>query len=186
MRRHLFLTIGTMLLLIGTAGLLRAIAGPPRPTAEPAGADTLFAAWAAHAAMAEVELSNLARTQSASTALKAAAEAMQADHEQAALELRTLAAGKRLTLPAALDPAHLVAREHLAGMHGPEFDRAWLDQMIRGHEAAIALFTTHAKTGVDTELRSFAARQLPALRAHLADAQRLARAAGAGGRRASR
>lgn len=185
MRKHLFLTTGTMLLLIGTAGLLRAIAGPPRPHPEPAGADALFAIWAAHAAMAEVELSDLARMQSGSAALKAAAGTMQADHEQAAHELRTLAAGKRIALPAALDPAHLVAREHLAAMDGPEFDRAWLDQMIRAHEAAIALFTTHARTGADAELRSFAAAQLPALRAHLTEAQRLVRA-GAGGRRARR
>jgi putative membrane protein len=185
MKKHLFLTIGTMLLLIGTAGLLRALAGPPRPPAKAASADAEFAVQAARAALSDVELARLAQAKSPSETMRAAAQTIQADRERTAAELHALATAKGLDLPTTTDRTHAAAHARLNALSGAAFNRAWADQMVMDHQAAIDLFTTQSTSGADAEWRAFAAKQLPALRAHLKQAQSL-QAPRASGRRASR
>jgi putative membrane protein len=44
---------------------------------------------------------------------------------------------------------------------------------VQAHEEAVALFAEYAKTGDNSDLKSWAARTLPHLREHLAMAKKL-------------
>ena len=58
---------------------------------------------------------------------------------------------------------------------GSVFDEGFLATQVKIHQDAIALFVQETNTGSDPELKAFAAKHLPALRAHLQHAQELQR-----------
>ena len=178
MRKHLLPTLGTMLTLIATAGLLRAVAGPPCCVVPQAGPDVQFVIKAAAAGSAGIQLAQLARQKTASEKLKAVAERIETEHQVATSDLKALAARKAITVPEEMDQAHQAARDRLERLSGMAFDRAFAEQMVADHKAAIDLFATHMKTGADAEVRAFAAQQLPALRAHLKQSQDLLKPGG--------
>ena len=179
MRKHLLLTLATMVTLVATAGLLRAIAGPTvRRSASP---DVQFMLAAAESGRAGVQLSLLAQEKAASARVKAAAQRIETDRQAANAELEVLAGAKNLQLRADNADGHAASIAALHTMSGAAFDRAWVEQMIREQEAAVVLFSTQSTSGADAEVRAFAARQLPALRAHLKQSQALLEAR-AGGR----
>ena len=191
MRKHLLLTLATMLLLVGTAGLLRAIAGPAqgqgraqgqRPADQPVTADSRFMTTAAQSGAAEVALATLAQEKSTTARVKAIAQKIQTDHVRANGELRAIAKKKNVTIPETADPAHTAAHDRLSALSGAAFDKAWIAQMIKDHETAVDLFTKQSKGSGDAEVRAFAAQTLPALQAHLKQVQDLS-TAGSGGSR---
>jgi putative membrane protein len=170
-----------MVMLIGTAGLLRAIAGPSqgkRQTGQPVTADSRFMTAAAQSGIAELELAALAQEKSTNVRLKGVAQKIEADREKASGELKALASKKSVTLPDAPDAAHQVARDRLHALAGAEFDSAWIARLVQDHEAAVALFSKHAAGGGDPEIRAFAAGNLPALQARLRQVQDLAKTGG--------
>jgi len=58
---------------------------------------------------------------------------------------------------------------------GAAFDEGFLSTQVTAHQDAIALFVQQSNTGSEPELKAFAAKHLPALRAHLQQAQELQR-----------
>ena len=56
----------------------------------------------------------------------------------------------------------------LAAVPRAAFDAAFVTAMIARREAAVALFEAESRDGRDDEVKEWAARQLPALREHLA------------------
>jgi putative membrane protein len=79
-----------------------------------------------------------------------------------------------IALPTALDRKHRQAADRLAKLHGPAFDRAYSQQMVKDHEETVRLFRTEAQQGNDPELKRLAATTLPTLEEHLNMARNLA------------
>jgi putative membrane protein len=72
------------------------------------------------------------------------------------------------------------ARDQMLGRNEPwmtqagaQFDRGFVEAQVRAHQEAITLFEKESSNGSDTDLKAFATKQLPALRAHLKQAQDL-------------
>jgi putative membrane protein len=113
----------------------------------------------------EVDLAQMAKTKSSNDKLKKAAEAIEKDHTDANAELRMLADRADVALPGLTDEQK-ATKDRFQKLEGAEFDRAWIDQMIKDHEAAIDLFTRGTKA-TDVTVRTFAESKLPALKNHL-------------------
>ena len=113
----------------------------------------------------EVDLAQMAKTKSSNDKLKKAAEAIEKDHTDANAELRMLADRADVALPGLTDEQK-ATKDRFQALSGAEFDRAWIDQMIKDHEAAIDLFTKGTKA-TDVSVRTFAESKLPALKSHL-------------------
>jgi putative membrane protein len=70
-------------------------------------------------------------------------------------------------------------RDQMAGAEpwmsqsGAAFDKGFIDSQVNAHEEAISLFEREAAGGSDAQLKAFASKQLPGLRAHLKQAQDL-------------
>lgn len=62
--------------------------------------------------------------------------------------------------------------EELNNLSGAAFDKKYLEIMIRDHEQAVDLFSKAMESN-DAQVKAFASKSLPALRAHLYDAKRL-------------
>jgi len=58
-------------------------------------------------------------------------------------------------------------------LSGAEFDRAFINHMVMGHEKAISKFETASENLQDADLKKYAQKTLPVLREHLRMAQKL-------------
>jgi putative membrane protein len=159
----------------------QAPATPPLPPPNPSpttpgqanagtGAQT-FVTQAAIAGMAEVELGKMATQSGSNAKVKSFGQQMVTDHTKAGDELNSIATAKAVTLPTSLDPMHQATRDKLAKLSGAEFDRAYMEAMVSGHQTVAKNMMTEASSGTDPELKAFAAKILPTVQMHLKMAQ---------------
>jgi putative membrane protein len=126
-----------------------------------------FVKKAGEANLAEVETGKLAQTKAQSPEVKKFAAQMVKDHSKAGAELQTLAQQKNLMVPKDVSAEHKAAMEKLKSKSGPEFDAAFMDQMKKDHDKAVALFTAASTSAsVDKDLQGFAKKTLPTLQEH--------------------
>ncbi|KAK0039248.1 DUF4142 domain-containing protein [Biomphalaria pfeifferi] len=123
--------------------------------------------------MAEVMLGNLALQKTQNEQIRQFAQQMVTDHTNANNELKQLAESKNITLPSSVSNKQQSAYDKLNGMTGMNFDKAFMKQMVKDHEAAVKLFEKQSEKGEDAEAKAFAAKTLPTLRMHLQMAKTL-------------
>ena len=133
--------------------------------------DREFMTEAASGGRLEVELGNLATQRAASDAVRQFGQRMVTDHGKASMELAALATRKGIQLPQSLMATHAAVRDRLATLSGSEFDRAYMQEMVRDHNEDVAAFQREAQSGTDPDVRAWAAQTLPTLQQHLAMAQ---------------
>jgi len=136
-------------------------------------ADREFVSRAATGGTAEVELGRVATQRAVRPSVRSFAERMVADHGRANAELAALARRKGLDVPTALEPSQQAMRDRLSGLSGPDFDRAYMSEIVRDHTEDIALFERAAEISSDPDLKAWATRSLPMLRDHLALARQV-------------
>lgn len=129
--------------------------------------DAEFATKAAVGGMAEVELGKLALTKATNTQLKEFAKMMVSDHGKANDELMLIAKQKNITLPAAVDEDHQKKMNELDKKSGKDFDKAYAEAMVDGHEKTLKLMQDEAKDGKDAEIKAFASKTAPVVQTHL-------------------
>jgi putative membrane protein len=125
--------------------------------------------------MMEIQSSQLALTRQPDADTKPFAEQMVKDHQQTSKELKALIdSGKvKASLPSALDAEHQKKLDELNAKFGKDFDRAYDQMQLQGHEEAVALFERYVANGDNPDLKSWAAMTLPHLKEHLAMAKKL-------------
>ena len=129
--------------------------------------DSKFATEAAVGGMAEVELGKLALTKSSNAKVKEFADMMVNDHGKANTELMAIAKMKNITLPGMVDEMHQKKMDELKGKSGADFDKAYVDVMVDGHEKTLKLMQDEAADGKDMDLKAFASKTAPVVQAHL-------------------
>jgi putative membrane protein len=126
-----------------------------------------FMIKAASGGMMEVELGRLAEKNASHADVKAFGKRMVDDHSKANEELKTLAASKNVTLPAAPGEDHQKHITDLSALKGADFDKRYIDLMVKDHEEDIEAFDEAAKEEeMDADVKAFAQKTLPTLRAH--------------------
>jgi putative membrane protein len=128
---------------------------------------------AAMGGMAEVELGKVAAQKASSAEVKNFGEMMVKDHTGANEKLKALAKAHNVALPTELDKAHQSAKEKLSKKQGVDFDKDYMDQMVRDHKKTIDLFEDTAKKSEVAEVKAFAQSTLPVLKQHLQLAEQL-------------
>lgn len=132
--------------------------------------DQQFVMTAMAGGKAEVELAELARDRASTDRVKELARVIEEAHGRANDELETIADRRDVTVGDGMHPGHEALEARLEGLKGPAFDRAYLDAMVEKHRKDIEAFTTAAQSS-DPDIRMFAEKTLPTLRAHLAQAE---------------
>lgn len=133
--------------------------------------DAKYAVEAANGGMMEVELGKLAQNKAISPEVAKFANMMVADHTKANNELKTLAASKKISLPATLGEKFQKDYDDFSKMKREEFDKAYTDYMVKDHKEDIEEFKKEATDGKDPELKAFASKHVPILEHHLQMAQ---------------
>jgi len=159
-------------LLLGVAAATIAISGFQAVGADNLSAqDRKFMEDAAKGGMKEVHMGHLGMEKGMSQGVKSFSQRLINDHSKANEELTALAKKKGVTLPA--DDPRMVSSMPLAKQTGADFDKAFAKDMVEDHQKDVAAFEKEASSGSDPDLKNWASKTLPTLRAHLSDAQAL-------------
>jgi len=161
-----FVAVFALVLLFG-----RSIASSGQ---DPAASDSRFAANAAAGGMAEVKLGQLAQQRAASNAVKAFGKRMVEDHSRSGEQLRETAKGESIRLPEQMNARDQAAYDRLSKLSGAQFDRTYMQMMVKDHEEDVAEFKREASSGKNKALKDFAEQTLPTLEDHLKEAREVA------------
>jgi putative membrane protein len=153
------------------AGLSRA--ADEKQKAVQSSGDSEFAGKASACGLAEVNLSELAVRFARDPAVRQFAQRMIADHRRAGMELTQMANRHSIKLPATMDDEHQKLFDKLQKLQGAEFDRAYMEAMVKDHEQAVKLFETQAKDGKDEGMKQWAGKLAPILKRHLETARKV-------------
>ncbi|MGK6351467.1 DUF4142 domain-containing protein [Parapedobacter sp. DT-150] len=134
-------------------------------------ADADFAVKAADAGLAEVELGKLAVEKATDQRIKDFAQRMADDHQKANDELMTIATRHNITLPPVISEAHVDKQRKLRDKSGTEFDREYVDLMVKDHDKVVSLFEKAASNAANADLKAFATKTLPTLKKHHEEAK---------------
>ncbi|MFL5748641.1 MAG: DUF4142 domain-containing protein [Niastella sp.] len=126
---------------------------------------------AAVGGMTEVEASKLATERATNPRVKMFAEMMVRDHSAANDELKTIARGKNVNLPAELGGKNQDHITDLSKKKGTDFDKAYMKMMESDHKDVVDEFEKCAKNGTDPDIKTFCSQKLPTLRMHLDSAK---------------
>ena len=95
------------------------------------------------------------------------------DHTKALKDIVDLMKDKRIAQPKGLPEAEHAAWNKLKGMSGAEFDREFINMMVRDHQDAVKEFQHESNMAQDYDVKMYANHVLPALQKHLQKAQEL-------------
>ena len=136
--------------------------------------DANFLSDMAKADMAEVSAGKLAASKAASAEVRKYGQHMVEEHSKMLAEGGKVAKSKGVTPPSELDKKHKSAAQKLEELQGAEFDRAYMEQMVKDHEDALKLAKEAASEAKDPEVKALAQKAMPHLRKHLEMAKQLA------------
>ena len=70
-------------------------------------------------------------------------------------------------MPAEINAKHKATKDRLSKLSGAAFDRAYIDEMVKDHQADSAAFRKEASTGKDAEIKAFATKTSAMVDEHL-------------------
>jgi putative membrane protein len=126
-----------------------------------------FVRKAAIGGLFEVQSSQLAVERATSPALQDTAKMLIRDHQQANDQLRSIATSKGISVPTTLDSEHQRMMDDLRNLQSDSFDKEFHRMQVDAHEKAIDLFEDAGENLKEPELKDFAQKTLPTLKAHL-------------------
>jgi len=139
-------------------------------------ADEKFIQEEAAAGVALVKLAELGAKRASRADVKAFAGMIVTDHTKANAELATLAGSKSVELSSEVDSKHADTYEELEAENEKDFDKEFLSVIVSGHKKCVKNFEDAAEDAEDSEVKLWAAKMLPALKAHLQKAEELSSA----------
>ncbi len=123
----------------------------------------------------EVVLGRLAAERATNPQVKEFGQTMVTDHQSAGEELRQVASRNKVTLEADNDGDDDLRdlNEKLSKLSGREFDLEYMAAMVEDHKKAVEDVEEKAEGSDNAEIKQWATKALPKLRAHLQTAERL-------------
>ncbi len=135
--------------------------------------DAQFAKDASSGNIAEVKLGELAQRRGDTPAVREFGRWMVIDHTMAENILQGVSKHANMPLATAPTSAQQATMTRLDGLHGAQFDRDYIDAMVKDHRMTIRTFETESQSGQNGQLKNYAGRLLPVLKQHLAEAEDL-------------
>lgn len=128
----------------------------------------------AHAHLAEIEASRIALDKTRNAQVRGFAQQMIDEHGKALQELQQLGQKKQLSVPGETDFQHRAIATALRLLSGDTFDTQYIRQVgVNDHRRSVDLLMRMQQTAHDPELQALAARLLPVVQRHLAQAREL-------------
>jgi putative membrane protein len=139
------------------------------------GAEEHFVMEAASGGVAEVKLSELAKSRASDANVKDFANQMITDHTQANDELKPIADSNKIAWPDRLEGDSGTAYERLSKLSGPKFDEEYIQVMVKDHDKTVRDFEDASQKVKNATLKAYIDKTLPVLRQHQQHAHELAK-----------
>jgi putative membrane protein len=137
--------------------------------------DLPFLREAAGVNLMEIRLGQLAQSNASNAAVKQFGQRMVNDHSKIEQDLSSMVSGNAIALNPALTADQNNQINSLQSLSGPQFDQAYMNLMIQGHQTDVARFETESRNADSPQVRDFASRSLSILQQHLTYAQQVGR-----------
>jgi|SRR5215472_3668230 putative membrane protein len=141
--------------------------------------DRKFVTAAAAGGLAEVQLGQLAQTKGSNQAVRDFGSQMVKDHSNANDQLKGIASNKGVAVADKMNAKDQALYDRLSKLSGSQFDRAYMDAMVRDHREDVSEFRRESRAGKDTDVKTFASSTLPTLEHHLQMAEQAQKQLGA-------
>ncbi len=115
----------------------------------------------------EIVLGRLAEQRGTSRPVKDFGHRMVTEHTKALDASKRVASTVHSSLPKSVDAPTQAMYDDLSKKSGRDFDTAYLDAMVSGHEEAVRKFEEEEKSGQNAAIKGYARDQLPTIREHL-------------------
>jgi len=141
-----------------------------RALADVSASDKTFFTKASQGGMTEVEAGKLAQEKGSSQDVKDFGAMMVKDHTQNNADLMALAKSKGVDVSDKLDTKHQGMIDGLSAKSGADFDKAYIDAMVKGHTRMLKLMTAEESSS-DADLKAFATKTVDTVQMHLGKAE---------------
>ncbi len=128
--------------------------------------DAQFAVEAANGGMAEVAMGKLAEQKGMTQSVKDFGTKMVHDHGLINDKMKALAKEKNITLPDSVSNDDKQKMMDLSKKSGKDFDKAYVDAMVKDHDHDVNAFEKEIKNAKDSGVKEFAENALPTLKEH--------------------
>ena len=126
-----------------------------------------FANKAATGGMMEVELGKMAEEKASSQRVKDFGKMMVDDHTMVNNNFKAIASKKNIELPASVNDDQRKEINNLSKKTGKDFDKAYVDMMVKDHKDDIKEFKDAEGNVDDNDVKNFITSTLPILQKHL-------------------
>lgn len=119
----------------------------------------------------EVKAGQAAQQKAQNQQTKDFAQSLVQDHQQALDQLKKLADQKNVQISEQLNAPRQRMLDELSSLSGADFDKRFMNQQVRAHRRAIALYQAAAQNNTDSDVKQFAQQNVAGLQHHLQMAQ---------------
>lgn len=141
--------------------------------------DSGFIRDALNGNLVEIRLGTVARSKASDGGVRDFGQRMVKDHTSLYNQWAALAKQQGLSTDVNADATAKATADQLATLSGADFDRAYMTEMVRDHQADIAKFQQAGSSANAAVVRELAAKAVPVMQQHLSQAQQLASQVGA-------
>jgi len=127
----------------------------------------------AQADMAEIAAGKLAARKASNDEVKTFGQHMVDEHSKMLDEGKKVAQSKGVKPPAAPDKKHQSAMKKLQTASGADFDRQYMNDMVRDHEQVLKFVQKTAKDAKDPDVKALAEKGAPHIQEHLDEAKKI-------------
>jgi predicted outer membrane protein len=129
--------------------------------------DQTFLTQNAQTDQAEITTGQLAAQRGTTDEIRQTGQTLMSDHQQALSKVQGIAQRANVTLPNSPDSAQQQQAEQLKSASGQDFDRAYLQNEIKGHQTSINQTQQEISSGSDQQVIDFAKSYLQTAQQHL-------------------
>ena len=137
-------------------------------------ADKNFVTTALRGGMAEVELGKLAAAKGSNNDVKQFGQKMVADHTQMGENMKHVAQQVGASQPSVMSAADIALETKLKVLSGSDFDKAYIQAMVKDHEDDLGLFNKEITTGSSSVVTNAARDGAKIIQEHLDMIQKIA------------
>jgi putative membrane protein len=123
--------------------------------------------------LGEVHYSKTAAGKALTPEVKEFAQKMAAHHAKTVSELGKLAKAKGIDPQASLSKKQQEGMKKVQAAKGTGYDRAYLEQMVKDHQAMLEVTQAAAKSAKDPQFKALLDKSLPEIEQHLGEAKRI-------------
>jgi len=137
--------------------------------------DKKFVSGALEGGMAEVALGKLAAEKGSSPEVKQFGQQMVDDHTKLGEQMKPVAEQIGVKMPTELSKKDKALEAKLSALSGPQFDKAYVEAMLKDHKKDYSEFQEEAKSAVIPSVKQAAAAGEPVIKSHLDHIQQIAK-----------